>query len=85
MSNAIAKLRLPLRMIAGVFGVLLLAFLVLRTDTSMIRERIAAIGWALSLVIALTCVSHLLKTWAWRITLLDQKRNVSFSRMFGLC
>jgi len=83
-SNAIAKLRLPLRMIAGVFGVLLLAFLVRRTDTSMIRERIAAIGWALSLVIALTGVSHLLKTWAWRITLLDQKRNVSFSRMFGL-
>ena len=84
MSNAIARLRLPLRMLAGVFGVLLLAFLVQRTGTSMLRESIAAIGWGLSLVIALSGVSHVLKTWAWRITLLDEKRHVSFSRMLGL-
>ncbi len=84
MSNAITRLRLPLRMLAGVFGLLLLAFLMRRTGTSMLRESIAAIGWGLSLVIALTGVSHVLKTWAWRITLLDEKRHVSFSRMFGL-
>ena len=84
MSNAITRLRLPLRMLAGMFGVLLLAFLVRRTGTSTLRESIAAIGWGLSLVIALTGVSHVLKTWAWRITLLDEKRHVSFSRMLGL-
>src|ERR1700686_5127495 len=83
-SNAITRLRLPLRMIAGMFGALLLAFLVRRTGTSVLRESIAAIGWGLSLVIALTGVSHVLKTWAWRITLLDEKRHVSFSRMLGL-
>jgi phosphatidylglycerophosphate synthase len=66
------------------FGVLLLAFLVRRTGISMLRESIAAIGWAFILVIALTGVSHVLKTWAWRITLLDEKRHVSFSRMLGL-
>ncbi len=84
MSSRITRLRLPLRMLTGMFGVLLLAFLVRRTGTSVLRESIAAIGWGLSLVIALTGVSHLLKTWAWRITLLDEKRHVPFSRMLGL-
>ncbi len=84
MSNAITQVRLPLRMLAGTFGVLLLGFLVWRTGTSMLRESIDAIGWALILVIALAGVSHVLKTWAWRITLLAEKRHVSFSRMFGL-
>jgi phosphatidylglycerophosphate synthase len=71
-------------MLAGIFGVFLLAFLVWRTGTSMVRESIDAIGWALTLVIALAGVSHVLKTWAWRITLLTEKRHVSFSRMLGL-
>jgi phosphatidylglycerophosphate synthase len=71
-------------MIAGMFGALLLAFLVRRTGTAMLRESVAAIGSGLSLVIALTGVSHVLKTWAWRITLLDEKRHASFSRMLGL-
>src|SRR5579859_2916365 len=71
-------------MLTGVFGVLLLAFLVRRTGTSMLRESTAAIGSGLILVIALTGVSHVLKTWAWRITVLDEKRHVSFSRMLGL-
>jgi len=35
-------------------------------------------------VIALGGVSHLVKTWAWRLTLLDEKRQVSFVRMLGL-
>ena len=84
MSNAITRVRLPLRMLAGMFGVLLLAFLVRRTGIATLRQSIAAIGWAFILVIALTGVSHVLKTWAWRITLLGEKRHVSFSRMLGL-
>jgi phosphatidylglycerophosphate synthase len=35
-------------------------------------------------VIALGGVSHLVKTWAWRLTLLDDKHQVSFARMLGL-
>ena len=41
-------------------------------------------GLGIGLVIVLGGLSHLVKTWAWRITLLDERRQVSFARMFGL-
>ena len=43
-----------------------------------------ALGWGLALVIAWGGVAHILKTWAWRLTLLDGKHQVSFARMLGL-
>ena len=79
-----ARTRLPFRLLASVFGVLLLAFLIRRSGPAKILESIAALGWGLSLVIALGGVSHLLKTWAWRLTLVDEKQHVSFTRMLGL-
>jgi uncharacterized protein (TIRG00374 family) len=42
------------------------------------------LGWGLGLVIALGGISHVVKTWAWRLTLLDEKHQVSFVRMLGL-
>jgi len=43
-----------------------------------------ALGWGLALVVAWGGVAHILKTWAWRLTLLDGKYQVSFPRMLGL-
>jgi uncharacterized protein (TIRG00374 family) len=83
-SRILAKMRLPLRLFAGMLGVLLLTYLVWRAGPAKLLESIATIGWGLGLVIALGGVSHLVKTWAWRLTLLDEKRQVSFVRMFGL-
>src|SRR5229473_3393307 len=77
-------MRLPLRLFAGMLGVLLLTYLVWRAGPAKLLESIATIGWGLGLVIALGGVSHLVKTWAWRLTLLDEKRQVSFARMLGL-
>ena len=74
-------MRLPLRLFAGMLGVLLLTYLVWRAGPAKLLESIATIGWGLGLVIALGGVSHLVKTWAWRLTLLDEKRQVSFVRM----
>ncbi|MGA7415072.1 MAG: lysylphosphatidylglycerol synthase domain-containing protein [Bryobacteraceae bacterium] len=73
-----------LRVLAGLFGALLLADLVRRTGASALLESVAALGWGLILVLALGGVSHLVKTWAWRITLLDDRHQVSFRRMLGL-
>ena len=73
-----------LRVLAGLFGALLLADLVRRTGPSALLESVATLGWGLILVLALGGVSHLVKTWAWRITLLDEKHHVSFGRMLGL-
>jgi len=64
--------------------VLLLTFLIRRAGPTKLLESIAALGWGLGLVIALGGVSHVLKTWAWRLTLLDEKHHVSFVKMLGL-
>ena len=73
-----------LRLVAGLLGALLLANLVRRAGPSALLESVATLGWGLILVLALGGVSHLVKTWAWRITLLDEKHHVSFGRMLGL-
>jgi uncharacterized protein (TIRG00374 family) len=83
-SRILARIRLPLRLFAGMLGVLLLTYLVGRVGPAKLLESISTIGWGLGLVIALGGVSHLVKTWAWRLTLLDEKRQVSFVRMLGL-
>jgi uncharacterized protein (TIRG00374 family) len=83
-SRIASRARLPIRILAGTFGVLLLAYLVRRAGPAKLLASMAALGWGLSLVIAGGGVSHVLKTWAWRLTLLDDKHRVSFARMLGL-
>ena len=83
-SSTTAKARLPLRLLAVVFGVFLFAYLVRRAGPANLVESITTLGWRIALVIALGGVGHVLKTFAWRITLLGQKRQVSFARMLGL-
>jgi uncharacterized protein (TIRG00374 family) len=83
-SRAISKLRLPLRLLAGLFGVLLFAYLVYRAGPAKLVESMTTLGWGLGLVIAWGAVGHVVKTWAWRLILLDEKRQVSFGRMLGL-
>ena len=82
--SRLTRTRLPLRLLAGAFGLLLLTYLVRRAGPAKLLDSIAALGWGLTLVVAWGGVSHLVKTWAWRLTLLDEKRHVSFVRMFGL-
>jgi len=84
MSSAVPKSRLALRFLAGSLGVLLFAYLVHRAGPHKLLECMAALGWGLVLVLAWGGVPHLVKTWAWRVTLRDEKRQVSFSRMLGL-
>ena len=78
------KTRFPIRLLAGIFGVLFLVFLIRRAGPADLLESIAALGWRLSLVIALGGVGHIVKTWAWRLTLLDDKREMSFARTLAL-
>src|SRR5579864_4680868 len=78
------KTRFPIRTLAGMFGALLLVLLVHRAGVANLRESIAAVGWRLILVITLGGVAHVVKTCAWRLTLLDDKRKVSFARTLGL-
>src|SRR5579862_1007119 len=82
--SRIAMTRRGLRLLAGVLGVVLLTHLVRRAGPAKLLESISSLGWGLGLVVALGGVAHLVKTWAWRFTLLDEKREASFARMLGL-
>src|SRR5262249_18930914 len=79
-----AMWRLPLRLLAVVFGIWLWVYLVRRAGPANLVKSMVALGWGLILVLAWGGVAHVLKTWAWRISLLDEKRHVSFARMLGL-
>jgi phosphatidylglycerophosphate synthase len=83
-SEARGKAQLPLRLLAGALGISLFAYLVHRAGPEKIVESMATLGWGLGLVIAWGGVAHVVKTWAWRITLLHEKHQVSFARMLGL-
>ena len=84
MSRFLSKARLSLRMFVGAFGILLFAYLVHRAGPGRLLASMATLGWGLGLVIAWGGVAHVMKTWAWRLTLLDEKHRVSFARMLGL-
>ena len=63
---------------------MLLTYLVWRTGPANLLENIRTLGWGLAFIVALGGVAHVVKTWAWQLTLLDDKRRVSFARLLGL-
>jgi phosphatidylglycerophosphate synthase/uncharacterized membrane protein YbhN (UPF0104 family) len=80
----LTRARLPLRMLGVILGILLFLHLIHRAGPTKLLTSMFALGWGLALVIAWGGVAHILKTWAWRLTLLDGKYQVSFGRMLGL-
>jgi len=80
----LARARLPLRVLGAILGILLFIHLIHRAGPAKLLASMVALGWGLALVIVWGGVAHILKTWAWRLTLLDGKHQVSFARMLGL-
>ncbi len=74
----------PVRLALALLGITLFAILVYRAGAADLLENIRTLGRGLILIIALGGVAHIVKTAAWRITLLDEKRHVPFARLFGL-
>ena len=72
------------RAIAAASGIALLAYLIWRVGPGNLLENISTLGWGLALIIALGGLAHLVKTWAWRLTLTGCRGGISFSRMFQL-
>lgn len=84
MSSSATKARRSLRVLAGLFGIFLLAYVVHRAGPATLLRSMSTLGWGVGVVIAWGAVAHITKTWAWRLILLDDKRQVSFTRMLGL-
>jgi glycosyltransferase 2 family protein len=73
-----------LRFAAILLSVALLACLVHRTGLHIVVQQTKTVGWGMALIIALGGISHLIKTWAWRLTFLCDLRQLSFGRTFAL-
>lgn len=84
MSRVPPRARLLLRLLAISVGAGLFAYLVWRAGPSHLWQDLVKLGWGFTAVIALAGISHLAKTWAWRLTLGDDKGKVSFPRLVGL-
>jgi phosphatidylglycerophosphate synthase len=78
------KARLPLRLFAIAMSAGLFAYLIWRAGPSKLWENLVTLGWGFTMVIALAGVSHVARTWAWRLTLGDDRYKISFPRMLGL-
>ena len=84
MSRTDSKPRDHFRVFAAVLGIALLSYLVFRTGAANIVQHAKEVGWGLALIFVLGGVSHLIKTWAWRVTFQCDLSKVSFLRSFAL-
>jgi phosphatidylglycerophosphate synthase len=73
--------RLALRTLTAAFGVGLLIYLVRRVGSDNLLQNVVTLGWGLALIIALGGVSHLVRAWAWRMTLTGWRGKTSLLRM----
>ena len=76
--------RLVLRIVAAILGIALLTYLILRSGPATLMESLHRLGWGLALIIALGGISHLVKTYAWRLTLVGSGNKASLGRMIQL-
>jgi phosphatidylglycerophosphate synthase len=79
------KAQLLLRVLAVAMSIGLFAYLIRQAGPGKLWQNVVTLRWGLVYIIALAGVSHLAKTWAWRLTLgEDNKHKISFRRMLGL-
>jgi len=84
LSSVNAKNRWALRLLPGLLGVALLTYLILHAGPADISKEVEKVGRGLGLTILLGGLSHLAKTWAWRLTFSSEIRKVPFVRTFAL-
>jgi phosphatidylglycerophosphate synthase len=71
-------------MVAALLGSALLAYMVVRAGSDKLLENAKSIGWGIFLILGLAGISHIVKTFAWRLNLPGEINKVSFSRTLGL-
>ena len=79
-----SKAQLPVRLIVVAMSAGFFFFLIWRTGPGKLWKSLSDLGWWIILVIALAGVSHLARTWGWRLALGDDQHKISFSRLVGL-
>jgi len=72
------------RVFAALLGVGLLAHLVLRTGPQTIWQHVQTVGWGIAIIIGLAGISHVIKTWAWRLTFTCDISGLTWSRSIAM-
>jgi phosphatidylglycerophosphate synthase len=78
------KIQSAIRWLAMLASAGLTAFLVWRAGPTLLWQDLTKLGWGFTLVIALAGIAHLLKAWAWQMTLGRGQGKISFPRLVGL-
>lgn len=73
-----------LRFLTVLLGVALLGYLLRRTDLHSLVQQTKAARWGIVLIIVIGGISHLTKTWSWRLTFFCDLRRLSFGRAFAV-
>src|SRR5215469_9160140 len=84
MRNSAPRSKRSVRVLALLLGTALLAYLVVHVGAGKLVENAKTIGWGVLLVLGLAGISHVVKTWAWRLPAPGELNNVSFGRTLGL-
>jgi phosphatidylglycerophosphate synthase len=84
MFKILQNARIPVRFLAIAVSALLFAYLVWRAGPNRLWEDFRNLGWGFITILALAGISHLAKTWAWRLTLGEDKDKISFPRLVAL-
>ena len=84
MQSEPAKPRVEFRHLAVLLGAGLLVYLVVRAGPTTLLHNVQTIGWGLLFVIALAGLTHVVKTWAWRLALPVNAQRPSFLKTLAL-
>ncbi len=76
--------RRTVRTISVILGITLLLYLLHVAGFATVLANIRALRWGLVVIIGLGGVNHLLKAWAWRITLGEAGKDIGVSHMMAL-
>ena len=77
--------KLSLRFGAGLLGVGLLIWLIVRAGPRTVWNQVHSVGLGMVIVIILGGIGYLLRTWAWRRTFLCDISRLSWSRSYACC
>ena len=84
MPKSSVRAQRPLRILLLFGGGGLFGYLIWRAGPGELWRQLVKLGWGFALVIVVAGASHLAKTWAWRMTLGNERNKTSFMHLLRL-